>query len=194
MAQRVGTRRDTIRGWVVSSTPRPHFTPGKDPVPISQEAGWAPGAVWTGGKSRPHRDSIPDRPARSQPLYPLSYQEHVVLIAFLRQQWLCERALVLRYTYVACLALTAGGSELVTRSVKGRAVTCCCASSGIRLIDLSNNIRPTDQDCNRVPLKYRVITSSANYRLPFPVGLFFFLSYQRSPIIRPEESYRVWCV
>ena len=39
-------------GWVVSSTPRPHFTRGKDPVPIVQEAGWAPGPVWTGGKSR----------------------------------------------------------------------------------------------------------------------------------------------
>jgi len=35
--------RDTGRGWMVSSTPRPHFTPGKDPVPILQEAGWAPG-------------------------------------------------------------------------------------------------------------------------------------------------------
>jgi len=50
---------------VVSSTPRPHFTPEKDPVPILHEAGWAPGSVWTGGKSHPHRDSIPDRPARS---------------------------------------------------------------------------------------------------------------------------------
>ena len=59
-----------------SSTPRPHFTPGKDPVPILQEAGWAPGSVWTGGKSRPHRDSIPDRPARSQSLYRLSYRAH----------------------------------------------------------------------------------------------------------------------
>ena len=37
-------------------------TPGKDPVPIVQEAGWALGPVWTGGKSRSHRDSIPDRP------------------------------------------------------------------------------------------------------------------------------------
>jgi len=36
----------TRRGWVVCSTPRPHFTPGKDPVPIWQEAGWAPGPVW----------------------------------------------------------------------------------------------------------------------------------------------------
>ena len=50
---------------MVSSTPWPHFTPGKDPVPISQEAGWAPGPVQSGGKSRPHWDSIPDRPARS---------------------------------------------------------------------------------------------------------------------------------
>jgi len=50
---------------VVSSTARPRFTPGKDPVPIVQEAGWAAGPAWTGGKSRPHRDSISDRPARS---------------------------------------------------------------------------------------------------------------------------------
>ena len=64
--------RGTRRGWVVSSTSRPHFTTGIDPVPIVQETGWAPGPVWTGGKSRPHRDSILDRPARSQSLYRLS--------------------------------------------------------------------------------------------------------------------------
>ena len=81
VAQRVGRGiallfhdRGTRRGSVVSSTPRPHFSPGKDPVPIVQEAGWAPGPVFTGGKSRPHRDSIPDRPARSQSLYRLSYR------------------------------------------------------------------------------------------------------------------------
>jgi len=80
VAQRVGRGiavlfhdRGTRRGWVVSSTPRPHFTPGKDPVPILQEAEWAPGPVWTCGKSRPHRDSIPDRPAHNQSLYLLSY-------------------------------------------------------------------------------------------------------------------------
>ena len=61
---------------MVSSTPRPHFTPGNDPVPILQKAGWAPGPVWTGGKSRPQWDSIPDRPARSQSLYRLSYPAH----------------------------------------------------------------------------------------------------------------------
>ena len=63
----------TKRGWVVSSTPWPHFNPGKDPVPILQEAIWAPGPVWTGEKSHSYRDSIPDRPARSQSLYRLSY-------------------------------------------------------------------------------------------------------------------------
>ena len=83
VAQRVGRGidllfldRGTRRGWVVSSTPRPHLTPGKDTVPILQEAGWATGPVWTGGKTRPHRDSIPDRPARSQSLYRLRYPAH----------------------------------------------------------------------------------------------------------------------
>ena len=31
--------------------PRPLFTPGKDPVPIVQEAGLAPGPVWTGAEN-----------------------------------------------------------------------------------------------------------------------------------------------
>ena len=49
------------------SAARPGRTlpPGKTRYLILQEAGWARGPVWTGGKSRPHRDSIPDRPARS---------------------------------------------------------------------------------------------------------------------------------
>ena len=43
---------------MVSITPRSHFTPGKDPLPILQDAGWAPGPVWTGGKSRIHFDVL----------------------------------------------------------------------------------------------------------------------------------------
>jgi len=43
--------RGTRRGWVVSNTPWPHFTSGKDPLPILEEAGWAPGPVWTGAKN-----------------------------------------------------------------------------------------------------------------------------------------------
>ena len=55
---------------MVCSTLRPHFTLGKDPVPILQEAGWAPGPVWMGGKSRPNRNSIPYLPARSSVAIP----------------------------------------------------------------------------------------------------------------------------
>ena len=53
--------------------------PGKDPVPILQDAGWVTGPVWTGGKSRSQRDSIPGRPPRSQSLYQLSYRAHYKL-------------------------------------------------------------------------------------------------------------------
>ena len=36
-------------GW---STPRPgRFTPEKEPVPVVQDAGWAPGPVWTGAEN-----------------------------------------------------------------------------------------------------------------------------------------------
>jgi hypothetical protein len=41
----------TRRGWVVSITPWPLFTPGKDPVPIVQEAEWDPGPVWKGAEN-----------------------------------------------------------------------------------------------------------------------------------------------
>jgi hypothetical protein len=64
-------------GWGVSVTPRPLFTPRKDPVPIVQEAGWAPGPVWTGAENlTPNRIRSPDRPARSQSLYRLRYPAH----------------------------------------------------------------------------------------------------------------------
>ena len=83
LAQRVGRgiallfhNHGSRRGWVVSNRPRPNVTPGKDPVPFLQEAGWAPEPVWTCGKSHSHRDSIADRPARSQSLYRLSYRAH----------------------------------------------------------------------------------------------------------------------
>jgi len=67
----------TRRGWGVSFTPRPLFTPGKDPVPIVQEAGWAPGPVWTGTENIASTGiRSPDRPARSQSLYWLSYPAH----------------------------------------------------------------------------------------------------------------------
>jgi hypothetical protein len=37
-------------GCVANSTPD-RFTPGKDPAPIIQEAGWVPGSVWKGAEN-----------------------------------------------------------------------------------------------------------------------------------------------
>jgi len=49
-------------------------TPGEEPLPIAQEAGWAPGPVWTGVESfAPTGIRSPDRSARSQSLYRLRY-------------------------------------------------------------------------------------------------------------------------
>ena len=60
----------TRQGWGVSVTPQPLFTPGKDPVPIVQEGGWAPGLVWTGAENlAPTGIQSPDRPARRHSLY-----------------------------------------------------------------------------------------------------------------------------
>jgi hypothetical protein len=54
--------------------PRPLSTPGKDPAPIIQEAGWAPGPVWTGAENLAlTRIRSLDRPACSQLLYQLSH-------------------------------------------------------------------------------------------------------------------------
>ena len=51
------------------------FTPLKDPVPIVQEAGWAPGPVWTGAENLASTGiRSPARPARSESLYRLSYR------------------------------------------------------------------------------------------------------------------------
>jgi len=68
----------TRRGWGVSVTPQPLFAPGKDPVPIVQEVGWAPGPDWT-GKENLARTGIrsPDLPARSQSLHQMRYPAHV---------------------------------------------------------------------------------------------------------------------
>ena len=53
--------------WGDWSAARPgRFTPGKDPVPIVQEAGWAPGPVWTAENLAPTGIRSPDRPVRIQ--------------------------------------------------------------------------------------------------------------------------------
>jgi len=57
-------------GELSAARPGRTLPPGKDTVPILQEAGWVPGPVWTDGKSHPHQDSIPARPTRSSVAIP----------------------------------------------------------------------------------------------------------------------------
>ena len=65
----LGARWD---GWLTSRPGR--FTPETNPVPTVQEAGWAPGPLRTGAKNlAPTGCRSPDRPARSELLYRLSY-------------------------------------------------------------------------------------------------------------------------
>ena len=67
----------TRRGRGVSVTLRPLITPGKDPEPIIQRAGWDPGPVWTGAENlAPSGIRSPDHPARNQSLYRLRYPVH----------------------------------------------------------------------------------------------------------------------
>ena len=69
-----GTRRFSV-------TPRPLFTPRKDPVPIVQDVGWAPGPVCTGAENlSPTGFQSPDRRDRSQSLYRLRYPAHTKYI------------------------------------------------------------------------------------------------------------------
>jgi hypothetical protein len=68
-----------LEGCEVSASRRGRFTPEKDPVPIVQEAGWAPEPVWTGVENlAPTGVRSPDRPARSQSLYRLIYRAHYI--------------------------------------------------------------------------------------------------------------------
>ena len=57
---------------VVNATPHPPRE--SDPVPIIQEAGRAPGPVWTGAENLASTGiRSPDRPSRSESLYRLRY-------------------------------------------------------------------------------------------------------------------------
>jgi len=56
-------------------------TPGKDPIPIVKEAGWAPRPVCTVAENlAPTVIRSLDRPARSQSLYRLRYPAHYFVI------------------------------------------------------------------------------------------------------------------
>ena len=87
--------------------PRPgRFTPGKDPVPIVQETGWAPGPVWTCAENLASTGiRVPDRPVRRQSLYRLRYPgpllqlQIIIIIIIIIQVYLRADATTLRTNY-----------------------------------------------------------------------------------------------
>ena len=103
-------------GW---STPSPgRFNPGKDPVPILQEAGWAPGPAWTGAENlAPTCIRSPDRPSRSESLYRLTYPDpdffcsyyyyyYYRIIFYSTAQTLCAWTLLRKFvSYFPCLSV-----------------------------------------------------------------------------------------
>jgi hypothetical protein len=80
------------------------FTPGKDPVPIVQKAGWAPVPVWIGAENL----APPGFDPRTFQLLTSRYTDYAIpapLIAFPWQKLLRERASILRYTFIACFVV-----------------------------------------------------------------------------------------
>ena len=60
---------------MVNATYRPLYPRNRDPVPNVQEAGWAPGLVWTGaGNLTPIEIPSAERPALNASPYRLSYR------------------------------------------------------------------------------------------------------------------------
>ena len=65
---------------MVNATPRP-VDHDKDPVPLVQEAGWAPGPVWTVEENlAPTGIRSPGCPDRSESLYRLRYPGPLIMV------------------------------------------------------------------------------------------------------------------
>jgi len=59
--------------WMGNATFRPLYPQKREAIPIAQEAGWAPGPLWTCRENlAPTGFRSPDRPNRSESLYRLS--------------------------------------------------------------------------------------------------------------------------
>ena len=82
-------KKNLVTRWecVVNATPRPLYPRGRDPVPVVEEAGWAPVLVWTAAENRAQTGiRSPDCPAGSESLYRLSYRCYFHLAQY-RDQW-----------------------------------------------------------------------------------------------------------
>ena len=99
-----------------------HFSPEKDSVPILQEIVCAAGLVWTGGKSRPYRDLIPDCPARSSVgIYRVSGLE------VYKNTCLCFSTQKLHAIYVSN-SVQSNSKRILCTSVHFNVGTCCSST------------------------------------------------------------------
>jgi hypothetical protein len=113
----------TRRRWEVSVTPWPLFAPRKDLVPIVQEAGWAPGLVWTGVENlTPTRIWSPDRPDHSQLLYQLRYPAHNLqlcsLINHLTYNFYCKISVISTLCFTCSLCLWPSLAKRCGKNIK----------------------------------------------------------------------------
>jgi len=70
-------------------------TPAKDPVPIVQKAGWAPGPVCISSENLvPTGIRSPDRPARNQLLYRLNYRAYSGFVTLRNIQESCTNFVI----------------------------------------------------------------------------------------------------
>jgi hypothetical protein len=141
-----------VSGW---STPRPgRFTPGKDPVLIVQEAGWAPGPVWTDAENLALTGiRSPDRPARSESLYQLSYPGP--LIPAIHKTYLsvpststeskhsAEHTHTVRRVHFQCVHKHTRAQYLSIRGIQRKYVnTICTSDQGLRILTLPQGHYP----------------------------------------------------
>jgi hypothetical protein len=71
-------------GWAVNVTPRPLYSCERDPVPITQEAGWAAGRAWTGAEGLAF-NGIHPRTVQSEAR---RYTDHTILVRCVRSMLL----------------------------------------------------------------------------------------------------------
>jgi hypothetical protein len=80
--------------------------PGKDPVHTVQEAGWAPGQVWTGAENlAPAGIRSPNRPTCSQSLYRLRYPALLCLTLLTEIPKVYYKRTFLQYLYIVTIPI-----------------------------------------------------------------------------------------
>jgi len=147
------------------SAARPGRTlpPGKTRYPFYRRLGGPPGPLWTGGKSRPNRDSIPDRPARSQSLYRLSYPVHVLIVLYFIKYSIFPYSNIINLLQVMLYCLYHFG---MTKVCKHFCDLSPCRSWLTHEVNSSLRLLETRQQCNDFVLRPALAATDEGFQLP----------------------------